>query len=1472
MVGSPSRAGDCLAGRYALGGELGRGAASIVFEATDLTTGQPVALKLLRSEAVHPSLSKRFLREARLAASIDHGSVVRILDSGVAEGVPYLVMERVAGRDLGRFLREQGELPLPLAIELGIELCGALSIVHGAGVLHRDVKPANVLVRDATTGPRLKLLDFGLAREQETSADDLTRESEVLGSLPYLAPELLFDATRADAASDVYALVCVLHDLLFGRPPFVAESRAALRQAIRFDEPSLPRVRDARLHARLTALFRRGLAKDPTRRFASASALRDELEALELPLATRQLAAEPTAGIPERFRVERRLGAGAHGEVFAVYDRVLERDLALKRLRGSGPEAIARLKREFEALRGITSPHLVQVEQLFEDGDSAFFTMHLVHGHRLSDMDATRLDAVGLLGDLATGLGALHARGLVHRDLKPSNVLIEPGGRAVIVDLGLALAHGERGAVAGTPPYMAPELLDGKIGPAADAYALGVLVFELLLGRERAREALSVATDSAALLTSARDAPPSLVELCLELVRADPDQRPNMFSVLERLQSLEHRSERTSTEPARASFVGREGELAELEDAWRASARRPLVVLVEGEAGIGKSALVEHFARQIGARRETLLLEARCHHAESVPLPALDAAIEQLASALAHEQPAFLESVTPRDVRALLRFLPALQRVPWPGRRSEASAPYSDPSELRSQAIDALRELLDRISDRRGILLTLDDTQWLDADSASVLRAIVGATRAPRLLVVLTRRSPEGEQQAAHPFLGLQAECRHLSLGPLPPADTVTLARQIAAVPLPTHESDAHALLEQTRGNPYLISLFVGRADLERPVTTSEALLAEYRLLELPAQRVLELVALSPRPLATRTLLHAAGSERNVLAALVEKRLIRAGGGQIEAYHALVAEGVAAALDAETRARRHAALAAALQRFEPDDERALVEHLAAAGDFPGAVRIAVHAAQHARDSLAFDSAATLLETALRYAHPDAPERSFLLEELSRVLAEAGRNHDAADALLAASERLPERRASLRQRAGELLLQSGDVKQGLDVLTSALEAHGLALASPDAALAEAFGLFGALLGRGLTYTPRTAPECSADSLQRIDLCLSLAHSLTYVDLRFLGFLLRGLSLALDAGEPVRLQRALALFVAGTASHLPNPLVRPAFELCRSLSAEFGNAEANVSLLVAEAELAHFEGNFLAAELHCEKAERVLLESCTGAARQLADVRIRSLLIQYSQKGDYQSIFPRSSSWLLEADARQDRFYANWLRAAHGLVWVARDKPEKARAELARAEADWPGGAGVFEIAVALYLDVIDRYEGLPQAIGRAAQGRAAVLGSPASQTPFLQGYLWLHRGWGALRTLARAGQGRADAELAVTRLRGLGLKIWQGTADVVAANLAFIDGRREEAIALLEHGELALRELNLLSLAACARKRRGEFTAGALGARLKSEADAQLSELGVASPDRFAAAYFGPFAVGGSSAESATMTGNSRVEA
>jgi hypothetical protein len=209
----------------------------------------------------------------------------------------------------------------------------------------------------------------------------------------------------------------------------------------------------------------------------------------------------------------------------------------------------------------------------------------------------------------------------------------------------------------------------------------------------------------------------------------------------------------------------------------------------------------------------------------------------------------------------------------------------------------------------------------------------------------------------------------------------------------------------------------------------------------------------------------------------------------------------------------------------------------------------------------------------------------------------------------------------------------------------------------------------------------------------------------------------------------------------------------------------------------------------------------------------------------------------------------------LRVAHAIVWIAHDQPQWARAELHRAQADWTGAAGVLEVAAALYHDIIDRYEEKDVTPGQADPMRSSLLRSPAAQTPFLSGYLGLQSAWGALRAISdgRAGQEQAAAvRKIVAELRDLGLAIWLAVADALEANLDYLGGERERALRGLDQAEQKFRRLHMLCLAACARKRRGQFMVGELGTRLEDEADTELRALGVVSPERWTRAYWSMF--------------------
>ncbi|MDB4941686.1 MAG: Protein kinase [Labilithrix sp.] len=230
-------AGATLAGRYVLEHPIGEGAMGVVWRATQRASGEPVAIKLLKGFA--RDARHRFLREARLAAALVHPGLVRVVEvlPDVEAGCPALVMELLTGESLAARLAA-GPLDGTVTATIAGRVATTLAYVHGAGTVHRDVKPANVFLVGGHPGSAVKLLDLGLARSfaevpmDAALASRITRTGEAVGSPAYMAPEQLGGA-RADAAGDAWSLAVTLHECLTGALPFVAATPAALLRAIR---------------------------------------------------------------------------------------------------------------------------------------------------------------------------------------------------------------------------------------------------------------------------------------------------------------------------------------------------------------------------------------------------------------------------------------------------------------------------------------------------------------------------------------------------------------------------------------------------------------------------------------------------------------------------------------------------------------------------------------------------------------------------------------------------------------------------------------------------------------------------------------------------------------------------------------------------------------------------------------------------------------------------------------------------------------------------------------------------------------------------------------------------------------------------------------------------------------------------------------------------------------------------------------
>jgi beta-lactam-binding protein with PASTA domain len=273
-MATPQRLSD----RYDLGEILGFGGMSEVHLARDVRLHRDVAVKVLRADlARDPSFYLRFRREAQNAAALNHPAIVAVHDSGEAETpdgrVPYIVMEYVDGITLRDMVKENGPIEPQRAIEIIADACQALNYSHQHGIIHRDVKPANIMINKAGA---VKVMDFGIARALHDDGVKLTQTSAVIGTAQYLSPEQA-NGDAVDARSDVYSLGCVFYELLTGEPPFVGDSPVAVAyQHVRKD-PAPPSSRKTDLSPELDAVVLKALAKNPDNRYQSAAEMRTDL-------------------------------------------------------------------------------------------------------------------------------------------------------------------------------------------------------------------------------------------------------------------------------------------------------------------------------------------------------------------------------------------------------------------------------------------------------------------------------------------------------------------------------------------------------------------------------------------------------------------------------------------------------------------------------------------------------------------------------------------------------------------------------------------------------------------------------------------------------------------------------------------------------------------------------------------------------------------------------------------------------------------------------------------------------------------------------------------------------------------------------------------------------------------------------------------------------------------------------------------
>jgi predicted ATPase len=667
-----------------------------------------------------------------------------------------------------------------------------------------------------------------------------------------------------------------------------------------------------------------------------------------------------------RFQVGRELGRGGMGTVYEAFDRDTNAVVALKVLRGVNGDLLYRFKREFRSLADVQHPNLLRFGELLCADDEWFFTMELVRGQdflawvrttaadgehdaptvtttpgethatrraqpsriRAHAYDEARLRSAAR--QLAEAIAALHRSGRVHRDVKPSNVLVRNDGHVVLLDFGLVSdIGGPREAadqpIVGTPLFMAPEqVINEHVGPAADWYAFGALLFLSLTGTlpfsgapptvlEAKRERPAPAPGDLR-----PDVPADLNELCVALLARDPAARPQDDEILRRLGSAEGERSAMAAWDAPTLFIGRTAELAELAEAFtHVQAGQSEFVVVQGEPGVGKSALVRWFLE----RREPpkgIVLEGRCYEQESVPFKAFDTVIDSLSLHLARLSDAASAKLLSGGVGCLAEVFPVLRRVPAVATRLHTEREMLGNVKLREHAFVELKRLLHAMATEVPLVLFIDDLQWADQDSFALLEALFTGADAPCALLLATMRSvsPHGATVAALSRLPA-LPFRHIDLHGLSREESRSLWNALWAVSQGDASGvprDPGQILDEATGHPLFLAELVRDAqrgrDFERPHARLQDVLWErVTALDDKSQRFMELVALAGAPIRYDVVaaaaqldvtdsLHLVGALRTTQMVRVSRR-----GDErlVEPYHDRIREGIVEHLHDEDR-------------------------------------------------------------------------------------------------------------------------------------------------------------------------------------------------------------------------------------------------------------------------------------------------------------------------------------------------------------------------------------------------------------------------------------------------------------------------------------------------------------------------------------------------------------------------------------------
>jgi eukaryotic-like serine/threonine-protein kinase len=1177
----------------------------------------------------------------------------------------------------------------------------------------------------------------------------------------------------------------------------------------------------------------------------------EDVTALLRKVAAAPRLAPPLSSGPQRFQLGRRLGAGQFGEVFVARDREHGGAVALKRLRRGDDEWVHRFKSEFRHMADVSHPNVARLYELFEENGSWFLTMELVDGIPFDEYLVCFPEQLeSCFSQLAHAIRALHSIGILHRDVKPSNALVEPTGRVVLLDFGLALglAKPEEQQVAGTPLYMAPEQWVGELGEHTDWYAFGVMLYEALaaappfVGRGNALLAAKQRGPAPLPPTPGRE---TLADLATRLLRPVAAERPRYREIAGALRVPVATEDRADRLP----FVGRHVELARLHDVARG--RDAAWITLTGEAGMGKTALARVFLETV-ANGGALVFAGRCHETESTPLQGLDGAVGALSGHLAGRNDSELEALVPLQIDALLEMFPVLKRVG--AFRSPLSADRQRvPHARRAAAVGALRDIFAALAVDRRVCLFIDDIQWAGEDTLDLLQGLVSPPL-PGLLVVTTMRSAAVSVRAFLERLERLGELSWSSLE-LSPLDRDDVAALVAG--RPELAMDGDVAFRESHGHPYLLSRIVGGS-----ATLTADLMESITALSSEARALLEVISLEAQPLTQAAALGAAGVDgfrADVVDELRRERLARTSrvrpDAVIEPYHDRVRETLLSMLSEEDLRKRHDTLARYLESNRRASPHSLAQHYQEAKSFDNARRWIRLAARDAVRGLAFLRGDELYQAV--ELSPGA-EGIDLRVEWAEAMVLCGRSDHAAQIYLDASDVAEknghaDEAADLRSSAGEHWILAGRFERGFALIESTLASFDVVLPKEnERAVALAMETFGELLGRGLAFEPRPESEIEQKDLSKVDLLLNTARALTLTDLRASYLANLAMLEALRLGEPRRMQRGLTHLIFGSAAAAPElPIfveaVARAYELAEQQDDDLGRA-----WVVAADGLRHMHaGDMKRAWPLLRESERRFWALDPPMIREGGGMRALTLACASVDGVDVQFAIRMADTWLADAERRDDYFVSNWMRLVGARVKrIAGDMAGAAR-QLAESRRTWSEIDDDFFAATLIHCEMVEEVYFKPDdAHVRGQELMKKLSGMFVSSAPIAKAGFHVFYG-SALAAAGRAGRLTGD-ELA-TRIEGViaELSVHNYAAPAkhaLQANLALFRGDRTAAAEHMARAVEGWAERDQQLYAACARLRHAQL------ARDAARTEACIRELraiGVGDPERYATVLSGP---------------------